>query len=190
MKDNGRTAKPVTRVLPGRNLTAGDITAEHVRVLGIVPVRTLQAVAAVFESKPGAAKCSALDVAGKLNVIEKITAVPYRTLREYSDRPGELGLLMGKGLADSRKATDTRAKQGSISFLKKRNKKLLLCWLKRPRRSSWAEISKSFLVLFFKKELLPLRLVAITIVTVLAAPALATWFGNSTRRRYRHWQSR
>jgi hypothetical protein len=24
-------------------------------------------------------------------------------MREYSDRPGELGLLMGKGLADSRK---------------------------------------------------------------------------------------
>jgi hypothetical protein len=103
VKDNGRLAKPMTRVLPGRILTAGDITAEHVRVLGIVPVRTLQAVAAVFESKPGAAKFSALDVAGKLNVIEKITAVPYRTLREYSDRPGELGLLMGKGLADSRK---------------------------------------------------------------------------------------
>jgi hypothetical protein len=32
-----------------------------------------------------------------------ITAVPYRTMREYIGRPGELGLLMGKGLADSRK---------------------------------------------------------------------------------------
>jgi hypothetical protein len=30
-----------------------------------------------------------------------ITAVPYRTM--YSDRPGELGLLMGKGLVDSRR---------------------------------------------------------------------------------------
>jgi hypothetical protein len=104
VRDNARMAKPGTRMLPHRALAAGDITAEHVRVLGIVPVRTLQAVAAVFESKPGAPKFSALDVAGKLNVIEKITAVPYRTLREYSDRPGELGLLMGKGLADTRKA--------------------------------------------------------------------------------------
>jgi hypothetical protein len=104
-KDNMRTAKSAARVVPSRTLTARDITAEHVRVLGIVPVRTLKAIAAVFESKPGAAKFSALDVAGKLNVIEQITAVPYRTLREYSDRPGEISLLMGKGLADSRRST-------------------------------------------------------------------------------------
>jgi hypothetical protein len=74
-----------------------------VRVLGIVPERTLQAVAALFERRPNAGKFSALDAAKKLNVIAEITAVPYRTMREYSDRPGELGLLMGKGLADSRK---------------------------------------------------------------------------------------
>jgi hypothetical protein len=74
-----------------------------VRVLDLVPVRTLQAVAALFERRPGARKFGALDVAEKLNVIAEITAVPYRTMREYSDRPGELGLLMGKGLADSRK---------------------------------------------------------------------------------------
>ena len=86
--------------VPSRALTAADVTAEHVRVLGVVPARTLQAVAAVFERKGG--KFSALDVAGKLNAIAAITAVPYRTMREYSDRPGELGLLMGKGLADSR----------------------------------------------------------------------------------------
>jgi hypothetical protein len=49
------------------------------------------------------------------------------------------------------------AKQGSISFLKKRNKKLLLAWLTRHARSVRTEASKSFLVLFFKKELLPLR---------------------------------
>jgi hypothetical protein len=103
VKDNARTAKPGTRVLPSRTLTARDITTEHVRVLGIVPVRTLQAVASLYEARPGAARFSALDVAGKLNVIEQITAVPYRILREYSDRPGELGLLMGKGLADSQK---------------------------------------------------------------------------------------
>ena len=58
---------------------------------------------ALFERKPRAGKFSALDIAEKLNVIAEITAVPYRTMREYSDRPGELGLLMGKGLADSRK---------------------------------------------------------------------------------------
>jgi len=90
-------------VMPSRTLTAGDVTPEHVRVLGIVPVRTVQAVAALFERRPRAGKFSALDVAEKLNVIAEITAVPYRTMREYSDRPGELGLLMGKGLADSRK---------------------------------------------------------------------------------------
>jgi hypothetical protein len=102
--DNARTAKSAARLLANRILTSRDITPEHVRVLGIVPVRTLQAVAAIFESKPGAGRFSALDVAGKLNAIEKITAVPYRMLREYSDRPGEISLLMGKGLADSRKA--------------------------------------------------------------------------------------
>ena len=85
----------------GRILTSRDITPEHLRVLGIVPVRTLRAVADVFESRPKAGRFSALDPAGKLNVIAEITAVPYRTMREYSDRPGELGLLMGKGLADS-----------------------------------------------------------------------------------------
>ncbi|MFL5284831.1 MAG: hypothetical protein ACJ8AW_28620 [Rhodopila sp.] len=49
----------------------------------------------------GPGKFSALGVAEKLNVIAKVTAVPYRTMQEYSDRPGELLLLMGKGLADS-----------------------------------------------------------------------------------------
>ncbi len=86
---------------PNRTLTAADITPEHVRVLGVVPIRTLRAVAALFESKPRAGRFSALSVAEKLNVITEITAVPYRTMREYSDRPGELGLLMGKGLADA-----------------------------------------------------------------------------------------
>jgi hypothetical protein len=89
--------------VPSRTLKPGDITPEHTRVLGIIPVRTVQAVASVFERRPGAAKFSALGVAEKLNVIAEVTAVPYRVMREYSDRPGELGLLMGKGLADSRK---------------------------------------------------------------------------------------
>ena len=103
LKDSREAAKSVAYVTPSRSLTSGDITPEHVRVLGIVPVRTLQAVAALFERRSRAGKFSALDVAGKLNVIAEITAVPYRTMREYSDRPGELGLLMGKGLADSSK---------------------------------------------------------------------------------------
>lgn len=86
-----------------RVLTAADITPEHVRVLGIIPVRTVQAVAALFERRPTAGKFSALDTAQKLNVIAEITAIPYRTMREFSDRASELGLKMGKGLADSQK---------------------------------------------------------------------------------------
>ncbi len=104
-KDDGPNGdKPSAYVMPNRTLVAGDITPEHVRVLGIVPVRTVQAVAGLYERRPGAGKFSALDVARKLNVLAEITAVPYRTMREYSDRPGELGLLMGKGLADSQTA--------------------------------------------------------------------------------------
>ena len=87
-----------------RTLTAAEITPEHLRVLGLIPPRTVQAVAALYESRPGSRKFSALDAAAKLNLIAEITAVPYRTMREYSDRPGELGLLMGKGLADSQAA--------------------------------------------------------------------------------------
>jgi hypothetical protein len=41
--------------------------------------------------------------------------------------------------------------------LKKRNKKLLLSWLTRLIRLARTETSKSFLVLFFKKELLSCR---------------------------------
>ena len=67
-------------------------------------LRTLQAVAALYERGPAAGRFSALDTAGKLNVIADITAVPYRMMQQYSDRPGELGLLMGKGLADRGKA--------------------------------------------------------------------------------------
>jgi hypothetical protein len=104
LKASGPVAQPASYAMPNRTLIAADITSEHVRVLSIVPVRTLQAIAALHERKPGAPKFSALDVAGKLNLIVEITAVPYRTMREYSDRPGELGLLMGKGLADSQKA--------------------------------------------------------------------------------------
>jgi hypothetical protein len=103
-KDSFETARPAAPyVMPHRKLIASDIAPEHTRVLGLIPVRTLQAVASVYERRPGSKKFSGLDVAEKLNVIAEITAVPYRTMREYRDRPGELGLLMGKGLADSRK---------------------------------------------------------------------------------------
>ncbi len=104
LKDSREAAKSVSSVPPSRILTSRDITPEHARVLAVVPVRTLRAVAVLFERRPGAGKFSALDVAGKLNIITEITAVPYRTMREYSDRPGELGLLMGKGLADNGKS--------------------------------------------------------------------------------------
>jgi hypothetical protein len=43
------------------------------------------------------------------------------------------------------------AKEGRISFLKKRNKKLLVFLVDAAART---RVSKSFLVLFFKKELL------------------------------------
>ncbi len=103
-KDGSPAVRQAGYVMPNRTLTAADITPEHARVLSIVPVRTVQAVAALYERRPGTGKFSALEVAGKLNVIAEITAVPYRTMREYSDRPGELGMLMGKGLADTQRA--------------------------------------------------------------------------------------
>jgi hypothetical protein len=91
-------APDATRI---RTLTARDITPEHARVLAIIPVRILKAVAALYERRPDAGRFSALDTAAKLNVIAAITAVPYSTMRRYDDNPGELSLLMGKGLADS-----------------------------------------------------------------------------------------
>jgi hypothetical protein len=78
-----------------------DITPEHQRVLAIIPQRTLQSVAALFERRSKAERFSALNVAQKINFIAEVTAVPYRTMKEYSDRPGELGLLMGRGLSIS-----------------------------------------------------------------------------------------
>ncbi len=96
-------AQSPSYVAPNRTLTPRDITPEHGRVLASIPIRTVRAVAVLFERRPGAGKFIALDTAAKLNAITQITAVPYRTMREYSDRPGELSLLMGKGLADSGK---------------------------------------------------------------------------------------
>ncbi|HTZ71796.1 MAG TPA: hypothetical protein VMB71_14160 [Acetobacteraceae bacterium] len=66
-----------------------------------------------------------------------------------------------RALVPIRIGIDTRTKEGSISFLKKRNKKLLTLapgsgakWV----ASALAATDKSFLVLFFKKELLSWRL--------------------------------
>jgi hypothetical protein len=38
-------------------------------------------------------------VAQKLNFIADVTEVPYRTMKEFSDRPGDLGLMMARGLS-------------------------------------------------------------------------------------------
>jgi hypothetical protein len=88
--------------VPSRVLVAADITPEHQRVLAIIPQRTIQAVAALYERRPKAGRFSVLDVAQKLNFIADVTAVPYRTMKELSDRPGELGLIMARGLSISR----------------------------------------------------------------------------------------
>jgi hypothetical protein len=93
-----------------RTLTPADITPEHERVLSIIPQRTLQAVALLFERQPKAGRFSALDVARKLNFIADATAVPYRTMKEFSDRPGELGLMMGRGLSISQGAAHRTAR--------------------------------------------------------------------------------
>jgi hypothetical protein len=84
-----------------RVLTIEDITPEHRRVLAVIPQRTIQAVASLFERKPAAGRFSALNVAQKLNFIAEVTAVPYRTMKEFSDSPGTLGLMMGRGLSIS-----------------------------------------------------------------------------------------
>jgi hypothetical protein len=52
-------------------------------------------------------------------------------------------------------APESKGNERSSSFLKKGTKKLLLCWLTRPALSVRIPKNKSFLVLFFKKELLP-----------------------------------
>jgi hypothetical protein len=64
-----------------RVLTIGDIAPEHQKVLAIIPPRTLQSVALLFERQPGSGRFSALDVAQKLNFIAEVTAVPYRTMK-------------------------------------------------------------------------------------------------------------
>jgi hypothetical protein len=82
LRESREAARSANYVAPNRALTAS-------------------AIASVFERRPNAGKFSALGIAEKLNAIAEITAVPYRTMRAYSDRPSELSLLMGKGLADA-----------------------------------------------------------------------------------------
>lgn len=96
-----RGTAPLPQAAAPHGLRASDITPEHERVLAVIPVRVLQAVAALYARGNAGARFSSLDTAAKLNLVSSVTAVPYSMMREYSDRPGELGLLMGKGLADS-----------------------------------------------------------------------------------------
>jgi hypothetical protein len=84
-----------------RVLILDEITPEHRRVLAVIPQRTIQSVALLFERQPNSGRFSALDVAQKLNFIAEVTGVPYRTMREFSDRPGILGLIMGHGISVS-----------------------------------------------------------------------------------------
>ncbi len=84
-----------------RVLTINDITPEHDKVLAIIPQRTLQSVAALFERRPKSGRFSTLNAAQKINFIAEVTAVPYRTMKEFSDSPGTLGLMMARGLSIS-----------------------------------------------------------------------------------------
>ena len=93
-------SKPAGYTMAARVLTSADLTPEHRKVLAIIAPQTLHAVSALYERRTGR-KFSTLNVAEKLNFIAEITAVPYRTMRAFSDRPGILRLMMGKGLADA-----------------------------------------------------------------------------------------
>jgi hypothetical protein len=97
----GKTALAAASPIPTRVLTINDITPEHRRVLSVIPPRTLQSVVSLHDRNKKAARFNTLDPAQKLNYIADVTAVPYRIMKEFSDRPGELGLMMARGLATS-----------------------------------------------------------------------------------------
>jgi hypothetical protein len=97
----GKTALAAASPIPTRVLTINDITPEHRRVLSVIPPRTLQSVASLHDRNKRIVRFNTLDPAQKLNYIADVTAVPYRIMKEFSDRPGELGLMMAKGLAIS-----------------------------------------------------------------------------------------
>ena len=98
--DQAGPAAPAAPLAPPRRLTVRDMTPEHAAVLASIPPRTLQAVAGLYERMPGAGKFSGLDLAAKLNAIAEITAVPYPVMRQHRGNPGDMGLIMGKRLAD------------------------------------------------------------------------------------------
>ena len=94
---------PATAADTPRLLTLADLTPEHAQVFATIPPMTLQAVAALYDRTSRTGRFSGLDLARKLNVVAEITAVPYRIMRLHRGNPGELKLLMGKGLADSQR---------------------------------------------------------------------------------------
>jgi hypothetical protein len=83
-----------------RTFSMRDITPEHEKVLSIIPTRTLQAVAALWERQPNASRFSALNAAQRLNFIAEASEIPYKTMRLHIGEPSHLGLLMARGLAD------------------------------------------------------------------------------------------
>ncbi len=64
-------------------------------------------------------------------------------------------MIFQSGCSRSKRNEATSKHEGSSSFLKKRTKKLLLSSVRGGRSDRVNQHTKSFLVLFFKKELLP-----------------------------------
>ena len=48
----GKAAVPTADPVPSRTLTDADITAEHHKVLAVIPQRTLQSVVSLYERRP------------------------------------------------------------------------------------------------------------------------------------------
>jgi len=80
-------------------------------------------------------------------------------IRSRRDKGFFSSLLVDKIIRKS-PAPSRKGQQESSSFLKKRTKKLLLCWLTQRATLVRTVERKSFLVLFFKKELLPSSLLS------------------------------
>ena len=72
-----------------------------------------------------------------------------------SRRAGRLRIILVDKIIRKSPACSRKGQQGSSSFLKKRTKKLLLSLVRADRACRVNQQDKSFLVLFFKKELLP-----------------------------------
>jgi len=103
-------AVPVTKAeaaVMNRVLTMQEIGPEHQKVLSIIPMRTQQAIASLWE-RQGKGRFSALNAAEKLNYIAEVTEIPYRVMRLHTGEPGHLGLLMSRGLAGRQAATKPR----------------------------------------------------------------------------------